>query len=210
MSFRFNEAFREHVTHCCAEFTRIISEDLTLKPAAVAITLLESEDGSGITSILLTRRASGLRTHSSQWALPGGRCDYGETSVETALRELNEEVGLCLSANDVLGILDNYPTRSGYLITPVVVWGGYNRHISPNPQEVDSVHRISLTELTRPQAVEFGTIPESDRQLIRIHIHAYEGFIHAPTGALIYQFCEVLAGRNTRVSEFDQPVFAWR
>lgn len=207
MLFPFNETFREHVAHRCAAFTRIIAGDLPLKAAAVAITLLESEDGSGQTSILLTLRAPGLRTHGGQWALPGGRCDHGETSIETALRELHEEVGLCLSAKDVIGILDDYPTRSGYLISPVVVWAGYNCHISPNPQEVDSVHRILLTDLARPEAVEFVTISESERQLIRIRTQ--EGSIHAPTGALIYQFCEVLAGRNTRVSELDQPVFAW-
>jgi len=208
MPFPLNEAFREYVTHRCAAFTPITAGDLPLKAAAVAITLLESEEGSGEASILLTRRVPELRTHGNQWALPGGRRDHGETSIEAALRELHEEVGLCLSAENVIGLLDDYPTRSGYLITPVVVWAGYNRHISPNPQEVGSVHRISLTELTRPEVVEFATIPESDRKIIRIHFQ--DGFIHAPTGALIYQFCEVLAGRNTRVAELDQPVFAWR
>ena len=77
--------------------------------------------------MLLTRRAAGLRAHRGQWALPGGRCDEGETPVEAALRELHEELGLELGPDDVLGLLDDYPTRSGYLITPVVVWAADER-----------------------------------------------------------------------------------
>ena len=99
-------------------------------------------------------------------------------------------------------------TRSGYLITPVVVWAGSEPRLRLNPKEVASVHRIPLTEIMRPDAVEFVTIPESNRRVIRVHINGSS--IHAPTGALIYQFREVLAGRATRVNELEQPVFAWR
>jgi hypothetical protein len=73
---------------------------------------------------------------------------------------------------------------------------------------VASVHRIPLTEIMRPEAVDFLTIPESSRRVIRVHING--SLIHAPTGALIYQFREVLAGRDTRVNELEQPVFAWK
>ncbi len=96
------------------------------------------------TALLLTRRAAGLRSHRGQWALPGGRCDEGETPVVAALRELHEELGLELGPDDVLGLLDDYPTRSGYLITPVVVWAAKGAVITPNPDEVASVHRIAL------------------------------------------------------------------
>ena len=99
-------------------------------------------------------------------------------------------------------------TRSGYLITPVVVWAGSAPPLRLNPKEVASVHRIPLTEIMRPDAVEFVTIPESNRRVIRVNINGSS--IHAPTGALIYQFREVLAGRATRVNELEQPVFAWR
>ena len=163
---------------------------------------------SGGTALLLTLRASGLRAHSNQWALPGGRCDEGETAEEAALRELHEELGLQLGAGDVLGLLDDYPTRSGYLITPVVVWAGVGAVLSPNPEEVASVHRIALENVEESDAFSFTTIPESTRRVIRFR-HAGQ-FIHAPTAALIYQFREVLAGRETRVAELEQPVFAWK
>jgi 8-oxo-dGTP pyrophosphatase MutT (NUDIX family) len=153
-------------------------------------------------------RAAGLRAHGNQWALPGGRCDQGETAIEAALRELQEELGLGLETGAVLGVLDDYPTRSGYLITPVVAWAAPGVALSPNPDEVASVHRIALSAIAEPDAFSFTTIPESDRRVIRFH-HAGD-FIHAPTAALIYQFREVLAGRATRVAELEQPVFAWK
>jgi 8-oxo-dGTP pyrophosphatase MutT (NUDIX family) len=169
--------------------------------------LTEGEAGAG-TSFLLTRRAASLRSHSAQWALPGGRCDANETQAQAALRELHEELGLDLGEGDVLGLLDDYPTRSGYLITPVVVWVSTRAALVPNPAEVASVHRIALSGIERDDAFSFTTIPESTRRVIRFHLAGH--FIHAPTAALIYQFREVLAGRTTRVAELEQPVFAWK
>jgi 8-oxo-dGTP pyrophosphatase MutT (NUDIX family) len=202
----FNDPTRRNIAERCAAFARLEPGDATgLKRAAVAIVLVEA---SGGTALLLTLRSSGLRAHSNQWALPGGRCDADETPVAAALRELHEELGLQLGAEDVLGQLDDYPTRSGYLITPVVAWAADSAKLVPNPAEVRSVHRIALTDIEREDAFDFTAIPESDRRVIRFR-HAGQ-FIHAPTAALIYQFREVLAGRSTRVAELEQPVFAWK
>lgn len=180
-----------------------------LKRAAVAITLTPNDAQDGA-AFLLTRRAPRLRAHGGQWALPGGRCDAGETPVETALREMDEEIGLKLSAADALGELDDYPTRSGYLITPVVFWrpDGAAEPVA-NPDEVETIYRIPISDIARDDAVEFETIPESPRQVIRLKV--LEGHnIHAPTAAMLYQFRELCAGRVTRVAELEQPVFAWR
>ena len=205
----FTDATRRNIEGLCAAFTRMpAAESSELKRAAVAIALYPAEDGAGDTAFLLTRRAAGLRAHRAQWALPGGRCDAGETQVRAALRELEEELGLALDEDAVLGLLDDYPTRSGYLITPVVVWTQVGQNMVPNPAEVASVHPIPLRLIERENAFDFTQIPESTRRVIRFH---YEGrLIHAPTAAMIYQFREVLAGRNTRVDELEQPVFAWK
>jgi len=209
MARSFDDATRLNIAELCTAFSRAPAGEAApaLKRAAVAIALTAGDNGAG-TAFLLTRRAASLRSHSSQWALPGGRCDPGETPAQSALRELHEEVGLEQGEGDVLGLLDDYPTRSGYLITPVVVWVSTKAAIVPNPAEVDSVHRIALDNIEQEDAFSFTTIPESTRRVIRFRLAGQ--FIHAPTAALIYQFREVLAGRTTRVVELEQPVFAWK
>jgi len=209
MSHPFDETFRRHVANRCATFTRRAQgAGDGLKPAAVAVALVETDARDGQTALLLTRRAPNLRSHGSQYALPGGRCDPGETAAQAALRELHEELGLAVDLADVLGVLDDYPTRSGYLVTPVVVWTPRDAVVTPNPDEVARVHRIPLAEIAAEEAISFARIPESDRPLVQLGILG--DHIHAPTAAMIYQFREVIAGRDTRVAHLEQPVFAWR
>jgi 8-oxo-dGTP pyrophosphatase MutT (NUDIX family) len=209
MIYPFDAAFRGLVGERFAAFTRMPTLDTHgLKRAAVAVTLVESDDGSGETAFILIKRRHDLRAHKGQYALPGGRCEEGETPVASALREVEEELGLRLRVDDVLGMLDDYPTRSGYLITPVVIWAEQTGALIPSPEEVASVHRIPLAEIARTDAIDFITIPESDRKVIRIRMNG--ALVHAPTAAVVYQFYEVLAGRHTRVGDLEQPVFAWR
>ena len=208
MNYPFNAIFRETLSAKCRAFPRIAHDGEGLKRAAVAITMVEADDGSGETAFLLTRRAAEMRAHAGQWALPGGRCDPGESAEQAALRELEEELGLTLPPADILGVLDDYPTRSGYAITPVIAWLDDARAVAPNPHEVASVHVIRLDRILRDDAIEFDTIPESARPVIRMHIG--DQHIHAPTAALVYQMRELVAGRVTRVADLEQPVFAWR
>ncbi|MFN4087758.1 MAG: NUDIX hydrolase [Alphaproteobacteria bacterium] len=199
-------ALRAAIAARLAGFERCETVPHALKAAAVAIAVTVEAAGP---AFLLTRRSGGLRAHAGQWALPGGRIDPGETPVEAALRELDEELGLRLGGADVLAVLDDYPTRSGYAITPVVAWAGAAPQLRPNPAEVASVHRIGFDELDRPGSPEFETLAESDRPVVRLLIG--DTRVHAPTAALLYQFREVaLRGRTVRVAHLEQPVWAWR
>jgi len=160
-------------------------------------------------AIILTTRSAKLTHHAGQRAFPGGRIDQGETPEQAALRELHEEVGLKLSHRNILGRLDDYATRSGFVIAPVVIWGGTNLALKANPEEVEVIHHIPLSELLRDDAPIIESIPESERPVLKMPIG--NDWFAAPTAAIAYQFREVaLLGKQTRVAHFDQPYFAWK
>ena len=193
----------------------------SLRRAAVCVAIIEEGHGANLphlplhdkwstqAALLLTRRAGHLRNHAGQWALPGGRMDAGETPEEAALREMHEEVGLSLDASHILGRLDDFVTRSGYQITPVVVWAGSAREVSPHEAEVASIHRIAVREFLRSDAPMLAVEAHSTRPVLRMPVG--NTWIAAPTAAILYQFREVcLLDRVTRVAHFEQPHFAWK
>ncbi|MFT5171978.1 MAG: 8-oxo-dGTP pyrophosphatase MutT (NUDIX family) [Gammaproteobacteria bacterium] len=192
-------------------FTPIAVDDEALRRAAVAIVVVASTTDSNCAEFLLTRRGGQMRRHSGQWALPGGRTDGDESASQTARRELAEELGVELGEDDVLGVLDDFPTRSGFAVTPVVIWGGRIDVMRPDPEEVEAVYRIPLSDLEHADVPQLESIPESCRPVLSIPFASLNQTVYAPTAAMIYQFREVaLHGRATRVADYEQPVFAWR
>jgi 8-oxo-dGTP pyrophosphatase MutT (NUDIX family) len=239
MPIRYDEVLREQIRVHLTDHDRRVVADPTKRHAAVAVLLVDSEVGedridpapvddwnagrpmpeagldgrmanvSGGAAFLLCRRGSRLNSHPAQWALPGGRVDPGESAVDAALRELAEEVGIELVDPTVLGLLDDYPTRSGYVITPVVIWGGGRLDPRPAPDEVVAVYRVGLHQLQREDSPRFVTIPESPRPVVQIPLG--NDLIHAPTGAVLLQLRWLcLEGRHDPVDELEQPVFAWK
>lgn len=108
----------------------------TLKQAAVLVPVVARTQGA---TVLLTRRADTLASHTGQIAFPGGRLDPGETAVEAALREAWEEIGLAPDQVEVLGLSDAYESGTGFLITPVVGWIAAQPDLRPSPDEVAEV-----------------------------------------------------------------------
>lgn len=203
----FDEALRQRVDANLRRFERRSADDPRLRPAAVALVL--TADESGEACFLITRRTAHLKRHAGQWALPGGRLDDGETPIEGALRETREEIGLELAEDQVLGLLDDFPTRSGFRMTPVVCWTEPGQTLRPDPNEVERLHVVPLAELEKPAVPVLRRIPESDRPVLSIPMLGT--LIHSPTAAVLFQLREVaLAGRDTRVDHYEQPLFAWR
>ena len=206
-SLCYNAAGRAAVARNLERFEARRIDDTSLMHAAVC--LIVTDDGAGDCALLITRRASHLNAHAGQFALPGGRVDAGESAIEAALREAREEINLELAPEAILGRLDDFPTRSGYVITPLVAWAPQGAAMSANPAEVARLYRVHLSELARPGSPEFVSIPESDRPVVRYPI--LDTKVYAPTAAVIYQFMEVAVhGRATRVAHLEQPVWAWR
>ncbi len=210
MPYTFGPELRHRLAANLAALPRSGIEDPSLRRAGVAIVVVKSET-SDEAAVLITKRPETLRRHAGQWALPGGRLDEGETVEEAALRELEEELRLPLGADAILGLLDDYPTRSGFRITPVVVWGGAAPQLDPDPIEVAFALRIPFGELDDPRVPRLRPTEDGKPPVLSAPLPSMGSEVYAPTAAMLYQFREVaIRGLVTRVAHFDQPRFAWK
>ena len=220
--FICNQELRRLISANLKKFVRLTHTRKSLKRAAVAITIVDTQRDPGIhglvfdesqaphAALILTKRAAKMRKHAGQWAFPGGLIERRESPEESALRELEEEVGVKLSPDRIIGRLDDYNTRSGFTITPIVIWGGSDLKLTANPEEVASIHRIPLTEFMRRDAPILEDMAESENPVLLMPVG--HSWIAAPTAAMLYQFREVaiMGQEKLRVAHYEQPYFAWQ
>jgi len=133
----------------------------------------------------------------------------GETRVEAAARELKEELNI--DSDSVIGMLDDYATRSGFCITPVVFWCSKLDTLKANPAEVAKVFHVPVADLGSEANPVIARIPESPKPVLSVRLDTIDYEVFSPTAAILHQFHEVLIiGNETRVADYDQPVFAWK
>jgi 8-oxo-dGTP pyrophosphatase MutT (NUDIX family) len=180
-----------------ADFPRRAADVGEHRHAAVAVTVL---DASTTPRVLVLKRAR-RGTNPGQWALPGGRLEVGETPEQAALREAEEEVGL--AGGEIVGLLDDFVTDSGFVITPVVVVAPEPAPLRRNPAEVHSLHPVGLARLLADDVLRWAPAPDGGR-LLQLRLR-HDMVVHAPTGAILWQFREALHGRHARVAGLAQP-----
>lgn len=206
--YAFGEDLRKRMVRNLEAHERAAISAPEMRHAAVTVVVTQDNDTLE-PAVWLTRRAAKLRRHSGQFALPGGRLDDGETAIHAALRELEEEMGVTLGEKDVLGTLDDFATRSGFCITPFVLWADAGVKLEPDPNEVAHVYYVPLADLDSPDIPKLRDSDAPGRHIMSAPLATLGHEIYAPTAALLFQFREVaLHGRTTRVAHFDQPKFA--
>lgn len=204
----FTPALRRQLQRRLESFSWLTLPSADKSHAAVVLAIVP--DAAEQAAILLTRRASHLGRHSGQFALPGGRIEDGETPEVAGLRELTEEVGLSLPQSSLLGRLDDFVSRSGFHITPIVAWGN-NGPIEADPGEVAAIYRVPIADCGRPQALVQTDFFAEQPTLPALDLETVGTYVFSPTAAIMHQFAELAVhGLRTEVRDFEQPAFAWR
>lgn len=156
------------------------------RTAAVLVPIV----GSPEPTLIFTVRTESLPSHKGQISFPGGSLDPGESEIQAALREAQEELAIDPQEVRILGELDAFPTFvSGYVITPVVGWIDHMPEVTPNPAEVAEVLYVPLTDLV--EEIRFGpgfehrgrTFPTeawiwNDHVIWGVTAHVVRSFLH--------------------------------
>jgi 8-oxo-dGTP pyrophosphatase MutT (NUDIX family) len=189
-----------------AAFERRAIHEPDRRRAAVAI-LLSPLDG--VLTYAITRRALTLRRGAGNFALPGGHVEPGEDAVAAAIRETAEELGVQMAREAALGLLDDFVTLGGHLVTPVVLWSATPIELRPDPAEVHEARLEPVADLDHPQSPMSVEHPDGGEPILRMFVR--DRWINPPTAAWLYQFREVaLHGRATRVHAVGQPAWTAR
>lgn len=160
-----------------------------LKPAAVLVPLIERE----VITVLFTRRTGHLAHHAGQISFPGGHIEPDDKSPRvTALRETEEEVGLGREHIAIVGHLDTYVTRTGFVVTPVVGVISPPLTLKPDPHEVAEIFEVPLDFLMDAANHQYCSA-EFDGQVRHFYAIPFESYyIWGATAGMLKNFYDIL------------------
>ncbi len=162
---------------------------LKLKPAAVLVGILPGMSGG---SIVLTRRSEALRNHPGQISFPGGRMDAEDTSLDvTALRESYEEINLPNGMVNIIGYLPDYPTVTGYRVTPVVglIDSSAVDVMTPDGVEATELIHLPIEYALNKMSYEKRFIERNGLSLPVYHLAHGKYDVWGATAGMLYQLC---------------------
>lgn len=158
------------------------------RPAAVLVPVIRSPAGL---ELIFTVRSDKLRNHAGQIAFPGGGLEGDEDVVGAALRETEEEIGVTLASDDVLGYLDDHPSPARFVATPVVAAMQWPQELRPNPAEVAEVFSVPVDDLRAIVPRWEERVLEGSRR--RIHFYTWgDRLIWGFTGNVVKELLELL------------------
>ncbi|MFO7189126.1 MAG: CoA pyrophosphatase [Pseudomonadota bacterium] len=161
-----------------------------IRPAAVLVPILVQ---GGDLRMLFTVRTAHLHDHAGQISFPGGRSDPEDaTPVDTALREVQEEIGLPAERIEVIGVLSEYVTVTGYRVTPVV--GLIEAPAEPklDPFEVAEVFDVPLPHLLDARNHQRNTVIHRGRERHYYAVPFGSRYIWGATAGMLMNFCRHL------------------
>lgn len=163
---------------------------MSLRPAAVLIPLLPGDHGL---DVLLTQRAEGLRVHAGQISFPGGSCDPQDCdAIDTALRESEEEIRLARAHVEVVGLLDDYPTGTGYRVTPVVALVEADAPMTPDGIETTALLRVPLHHVLDPASYRASSFVREGIVLPFLELVWQKHRVWGATAGMLRNLCDRL------------------
>lgn len=164
---------------------------LKMRPASVLVPLLLGDNGI---EVILTQRSQQLRVHAGQISLPGGSRDPGDRdAIDTALREAEEEIGLERRWVEIIGLLDDYPTGTGFRVTPVVGLVQPEARIQADGVETTALLRVPLQHLLETRHYRQSSFVREGIELPFLEVMWENHRIWGATAGMLRNLCDKLA-----------------